>query len=157
MGIFKSHKHEAPGACCRPYTCCPPDFYAQYRVLGSPVSGSFLPFSETFRKGDRIFLANEATIVLEPGYLYLISYLFLATPEADSYMEIVPYMNGTPRLLYAFFAPTGSERNTSAAGSFTTAEANQGEVELGFKLTYPAQVQNIDISGSVSITPLRKL
>lgn len=152
-----------PQPCCPQNPCCPqepcsrPDFYAQYRVIASPASGGFLALSEAFRKGEGISLANDNVIVLSPGYLYLISYLFLGTPESDSYMEIVPYINGTPRLLYSFFAPTGSERNTSAAGSFTTVEADGAGAELSFRLTYPDVVRNIDITGSVSVTPLMEL
>lgn len=72
-------------------------------------------------------------------------------------MEIIPYINGTPRLLYSFFAPTGAERNTSASAGFTTNEAATSEARLSFRLDYPVTTRNIDISGTVSVTPLMKI
>lgn len=72
-------------------------------------------------------------------------------------MQILPYLNGTPRLLYSYFAPAGNARNVSASGSFTTNEAAAGDLRLQFDLTYPEEVRNIDISGVVSVTPLQKL
>lgn len=155
MSFFCCHK---PNPCEKPSNCPNQiDFYAQYRVFANPPAKSFLPLVEAFRKGEEISLAGSTSIRLMPGYLYLINYLFLATPEPDSYMEIVPHINGTPRTLYAFFAPTGTERNTSAAGSFTTNEAAEEAVELSFRLDYPETVRNIDISGTISVTPLMYL
>lgn len=144
--------------CPRP---CPvpekgPDFYAQFGVASSLSSGSNIPFYEVFKSGDGIYLEDEETIILTQGYLYLIEYLFIATPEPGNYMEIVPAINGTPRLNYAFFAPAGNARNVSASGGFTTNEAAAAEARLTMRLTYPAEVRNIDISGSVSVTPLMK-
>lgn len=145
--------------CCRPPVPEKPfHFYAQYRTIFNGDSGSFLPFQEVFRSGNEIRLENSTTILLPTGYLYLINYLMLATPESNSYMELVPYLNGTARTLYTFLAPTGSgSRNASAAGSFTTNEANAGDLRCSIRLTYPETVRNIDLSGSVSITPLMRL
>lgn len=134
-----------------------PDFYAQFGVMANPDSGSRLPFIQIFNEGEKIYLEDTNTIYLPAGYLYLIDFIFLATPEANSYMEIVPELNGTFRALYSFFAPTGQERNTSASGSFTTNEAATQPLRLRFNLTYPSVVRNIDISGAVSVTPLQKL
>lgn len=134
-----------------------PDFYAQYRVFANTPSGEDLPFVRAFGKGEEIRLADSTTILLEPGYLYLIDFLFLATPEADSYMQIVPLIGGTLRGLYSFYAPTGVTGNASASGSFTTNEADEADITLSFRLTYPETVRNIDLSGSVSITPLMPL
>lgn len=153
---------------CQPEECgwhpacpCPtPEalvFGAQYGTTSNPPSGTNLPFYLIFNLGDQITLADDFTIVLPAGYLYLISYLFLSTTEAGGYMEIVPFLNETPRLLYSSFAPAGSARNTSASGSFTTNEAAEGELRLQFRLTYPETVRNIDISGAVSVTPLQRL
>lgn len=135
-----------------------PDFFAQYGVMSSPASGSELPFLQVFNQGNEIRLENSTTIVLPQGYLYLVNYVFLATPEADNYFEVIPYINGVPRLLYAAWGAAGSNsRNASAAGSFTTDEAREGDLFLTIGLTYPVTVRNIDISGSVSVTPLQKL
>lgn len=142
--------------CCNKNQECI-DFFAQYGTSSNPASGSFIPLNAIFRRGDEIHLEEETQIVLAPGYLYLIDYVFLATPEADGFMEIIPYINGTPRLLYSFFAPTGAERNTSASAGFTTNEAATSEARLSFRLDYPATTRNIDISGTVSITPLMKI
>lgn len=147
---------------CKCPRSCPvpekgPDFYAQFGVASSPPSGSNLPFYEVFKSGDGIYLEDEETIILTQGYLYLIEYLFIATPEPGNYMEIVPGINGTLRLNYAFFAPAGSAKNVSASGGFTTNEAAKSDARLTMNLTYPAEVRNIDISGSVSVTPLMKL
>lgn len=144
--------------------CCwkpkPPgniDFYAQYRVQSSPISGSLLSMASNFQAGEQIHLYNDTEIILAPGYLYLINYLFLATPEADGYMQITPRINGSLRLLYSYFAPAGSaSSSTSASGSFTTNEALTEEASVSFQLTYPSTVRNIDISGTISVTPLLK-
>lgn len=141
--------------------CCPESadsFYAQFTVTANPESGSDLPMSILFQEGDRILLNGPNQILLAPGYLYLVNYLFLATPEPDGYFEIIPRINGSLRLYYAFFAPAGSlERNASAAGSFTTNEAASQAASLSFNLTYPPTVNNIDITGTVSVTPLPRL
>lgn len=153
----------ATGAfCCRPAErCCPPVpedpfFYAQFGVSANPASGSFLPLFRIFG-GEEIGIRDNNTVVLPPGYLYLVNYVFQAVPEADSYFQIVPYLNGSPRLITSFFAPSGTERNASAAGSFTTNEAAGAAAELAFSLTYPEKVRNIDITGTVSVTPLHRL
>lgn len=146
---------------CHPTCSCPapetPAFSAQYGTTSNPPSGTNLPIYPVFNLGNQISLADDYTIVLPAGYLYLISYLFLATTEAGGYMEIVPFLNETPRLLYSSFAPAGNARNTSASGSFTTNEAAEGELRVQFRLTYPETVRNIDISGAVSVTPLQRL
>lgn len=143
--------------------CCPippkpvkqPDFYAQYGVTANPNSGSRLPYLPIFNQGNQIQLEEPTVILLPQGYLYLINYIFLATPEADSYMQIVPELNGTIRSLYSFFAPSSQARNASASGSFTTNEAANGPLRLSIQLTYSQLVRNIDISGAVSITPIQ--
>ena len=84
--------------CCNKNQECI-DFFAQYGTSSNPASGSFIPLNAIFRRGDEIHLEEETQIVLAPGSLYLIDYVFLATPEADGFMEIIPYINGTPRLL----------------------------------------------------------
>lgn len=148
-------------SCWHPTCSCPapevPAFSAQYGTTSNPPSGTNLSFYPIFNLGNRIALSDDFTIALPAGYLYLICYLFLSTTEAGGYMEIVPFLNETPRLLYSSFAPAGSARNTSASGSFTTDEAAGGELRLQFRLTYPETVRNIDISGAVSITPLQRL
>lgn len=133
-------------------------FFAQFTVTANVASGSDLPMSVLFQEGDQIRLNNTDQILLDPGYLYLINYLFLATPEPDGFFEIIPRINGSLRLYYAFFAPAGGvERNASAAGSFTTNEAASQEASLAFHLTYPSTVNNIDLTGTISVTPLIRL
>lgn len=134
-----------------------PDFFAQFGVTGNPESGSALPLIQLFNVGEGIRLENDTEIILEPGWLYLVDYIFLATPEPGGYMQIIPRINGSLRGLYSFFAPTGDERNTSASGSFTTNEAAASQARLSFALTYPETAGNIDISGAVSVTPLMKI
>lgn len=149
--------------CCPPFPnpCCKPeetiDFFAQYNVYANPPSDTDLPMTAAFQQGGQIHLNGTDQIVLAPGYLYLINYLFLATPETDGYFQIVPKINNTLRSLYSFFAPAGSQsQNVSAAGSFTTNEALTEEAAVSFHLTYPSTVKNIDISGAISVTPLIK-
>lgn len=134
------------------------DSYAQYMVRANPASGSLLPMSPLFQEGSLITLNSDTEIRLAPGYLYLINYLFTATPEVDGYMQITPQINDALSLLYSSFAPSGSgSRDTSTAGSFTTNAALAEAAILNFRLTYPGTVRNIDISGAVSVTPLPKL
>lgn len=157
-----------PNCCPPPIPPCPPephappaeaiDFFAQYGVQANPPSGSNLPLLPIFQEGTQIHLNENNEIILSPGYLYLINYLFLASPGPGNYMQIVPKINGALRLLYAFLAPAGSgSPNTSASGSFTTNAAATEEARLSFGLTYPEAVKNIDISGAISITPLIKI
>lgn len=141
---------------CTPYEAI--DFYAQYGVQANPPSGSDLPLFVLFQEGDRIHLNGSSEILLAPGYLYLIDYLFLASPEKNGYMQITPVINGNLNLLYSFFAPAnGQERNASASGGFTTNTALSQEGSVSFRLTYPETVRNINISGAVSVTPLIKI
>lgn len=144
---------------CRCNTVKPCDFcsYAQYGVQSSPPSNTDLPMFVMFQEGGQIELMSGTEIALAPGYLYLVDFIFLATPEVDSYMQITPKINGVLRLPYSFFAPTGSEyRNSSASGSFTIPVAEDKET-LSFHLTYPSAVRNIDISGAISVTVLHKI
>lgn len=85
--------------------------------------------------GQGIRLEGDSDIMLETGWLYLVDYIFLATPEPQGYMQIVPRINRSLRGLYSFFAPAGTERNASASGSFTTNEAAVSEARLSFHLT----------------------
>lgn len=135
-----------------------PNFYAQFGVQANPPSGSDLPFLTIFQKGNQIRLDSNTDIVLPAGYLYLIDYLFLATPEPNGYFQITPRINGSLQGLYSFFAPANMrERNSSASGSFTTIAASQEDAILSFYLTYPETVRNIDITGAVSVTPLMRI
>lgn len=141
---------------CRPDKPQEPYSYAQYGVQSSPPSNSDLPMLVLFQEGNQISLDNTQ-ILLAPGYLYLVDYIFLATPEPDSYMQITPKINNSLRLLYSYFAPTGSaSRNTSASGSFTI-PVTESNTAVSFNLTYPATVRNIDISGAVSVTTIHKI
>lgn len=152
------HKVSLPDCCPVPYPDFNRNFYAQFSVLANTPSGELIPMTTAFSEGTGIRLENETTIRLRRGFLYLINYVFLASPEPNNYMQIVPVVNGSLRLLYAFFAPSGAqERVTSAAASFTTNEAALADATLSFSLTYPPGVRNIDLSGAVSVTPLIKL
>lgn len=164
VSLFSDHNNPCPCKCQAKCLCdntCSQcrltDFYAQFGVFSNPESGSHLSFYEIFRRGDGISLENSDTIVLRPGYLYLINYIFLATPEPGNFMQIIPSVNGTLRFQYSFFAPAGNERNTSASGSFTINEAILDEASIQIQITYPEGVNNIDISGSVSVTPLMRI
>lgn len=140
---------------CKP--CDSSYSYAQYAVQANPPSNSDLPMSILFQEGGQIALMNNTQIVLVPGYLYLVDFIFLATPGTNSYMQITPKINGSLRLLYSFFAPSGAaSRNTSASGSFTIPTTDDNAI-LSFNLTYPNTVTNIDISGAISVTMLHKI
>lgn len=147
--------------CCQ--VCCPqpePEeddrFYAQYAVrIPNPASSSNLSFLNVFNIGNRISLYNEQTIILPQGWLYQISYVFLASPGYNSHFEILPYINEQPGLNYAFFAPTNSvDRNTSASATFLTNLAVEQEARLNLRVAYD-RTTNLDISGVVSIVPYR--
>ena len=127
--------------------------YAQYGVTASPASGSFLPLYPVWGAGGLTSLPTDDTITLQPGYVYAVSYVFLATPEPGNYFQILPFINGTPRLLYSFTGNAANGRNAAASAFFLTNEALYEPVDLSFSLTYPDTVRNIDISGAVSIYP----
>ena len=89
--------------CCCHNPCCPApvpaepiDFYAQYGTSYNGASGTYVSFFPVFQEGVGIRLENDTTISLKPGYLYLIDFIFLGTAEADGYMQILPYINGSP-------------------------------------------------------------
>lgn len=128
--------------------------YAQYGVNSSPPSGNYVPFFPVFEAGELTQLQNTISILLEAGYIYLINYVFLATPEEGNYFEIVPFINEVPMLLYSAFAPANATRNATASASFTTNLALNSQAVLRLHLTYPPSTRNIDISGVVSITPV---
>lgn len=148
----------APVCCKKPCKCGPGrgeiDFYAQFGVRANPPSNSLLPFYIIFEKGSKIIVQNDTEILLPAGFLYLINFVFIASPEPGGFMEIVPMLNASPGLVYSFFAPANNqERNTSASGSFTTQLAAEENAVLSFSLTYSDTARNIDISGAVSVTP----
>lgn len=129
--------------------------YAQYGVTSNPPSGNFLPFFELFEAGALTSLSGTDTIVLDSSYIYLISYIFLATVGENNYFQIVPYLNQNAQLLYSSLVSSSSGTiNATAAGSFLTNQASASAAELQFRLTYPPSDRNIDISGAVSITPV---
>lgn len=130
--------------------------YAQYSVQSNSPSNTDIPMTVLFQEGKQITL-KTTEILLEPGYLYLINFILLATPEADSFMQITPKIDGTLRLIYSVFAPAGSaSRNTSATGSFTI-PVSRDTSTVSLNLTYPDTVKNIDLTGSISVTVLHKL
>lgn len=131
-----------------------PNFFAQYGTVTNPSSGDMISFYESFRQGAQISLEEEKTIILQPGYLYLVNYVFLGTPEPEGYLEIVPHINGQPGLLYSFFSASGNTRNASAAASFTTNAALSEAAMVEFRITYSEITRNINLSGTVSITPI---
>lgn len=147
--------HPCPMPGPEPYV--PIDSYAQYRVLANPPSGSVLPMHTVFQEGDAIKLGSETEIILEPGYLYLVNYLFLATPGQDGYLQILPKIDGRPGLLYSVFATAGISKNASAPGSFTVRTPGPEEGTLSFVLAYAGPTSNIDISGAISVTPLLRI
>lgn len=148
--LFCNFCRPTAGSSCESYP------YAQYGIQANPPTNSDLPMFVLFENGGKISL-NNTELRLKPGFLYLIDFIFSATTEANSYMQITPKINGAPSLLYSFFAPSGaSARNTSASGSFTLAAADN-DTTLSFYLTYPDAVSNIDISGAVSVTALDKI
>lgn len=153
--------------CCRPRPhCCPgptpePESpaphnkaYAQYGVSSNPASNTNLPIFEIFESGNLTSMASPSSITLKAGYVYLIDYILLATPGANSYFQIVPFINGSAGLLYSAFANSNTNQNASASASFTTVTALEQDAVLEFRLTYPASNRNIDISGAISITPV---
>lgn len=128
--------------------------YAQYGVTASPSSGSFLPLYPVWGAGGLTSLPTDTVITLQPGYVYAVSYVLLATPEAGNSFQILPYINSSPRLLYSFTANAANGRNAAAGALFLTNEALYEPADLSFSLTYPDTVRNIDISGAVSIYPV---
>lgn len=149
------HPCPMPGPEPEPYE--PIDSFAQYSVLANPPSGNALPMHTVFQEGDAIRLGSETEIILEPGYLYLVNYLFLATPGEEGYLQILPKIDGRPGLLYSVFAPAGSSKNASASGSFTVRTPGPEEGTLSFVMTYAGPASNIDISGAISVTPLLRI
>lgn len=143
------------------FPCChkkQQPFYAQYRVQENPSSNPYLSFSPVFQEGDGIVQTSPTEILLSAGYLYLIDFLFLATPKVNGFFQVTPRINDTLQLLYSAFAPANAtEQNATASGSFTTNLAASEDATLSFRLSYGTTVQNIDISGAVSITPLIRL
>lgn len=132
----------------------PNRFYAQYGVTANPSSGNNLPFFSVFENGALTALADSTTISLKSGYIYLINIILLATAGENRYLQIVPYLNGAPQLLYATFSPSNMSQNVSTSSNFITNAALDKDATFQLKLFYPNTPRNIDISGSISITPV---
>ena len=107
--------------------------------------------------GDSPVCPLDETIQFMPGYVYMISFVFLAVPDAGNYYQLLPYLNGSPRFLYSVLAAAGSGRTASASASFLTNEALYEPLDFSLLLTYPDTVRNIDITGAVSIYPVAVL
>lgn len=131
--------------------------YAQYGITASPPSHNYLPYYPVWGAGGLTSLPTDETIQLMPGYVYMISFVFLATPEAGNYYQLLPYLNGSPRLLYSALGNAGSGRTASVSASFLTNEALYDPLDFSLLLTYPDSVRNIDITGAVSIYPVAVL
>ena len=80
-----------------------------------------------------------------PGYVYMISFVFLAVPDAGNYYQLLPYLNGSPRFLYSVLAAAGSGRTVSASASFLTNEALYEPLDFSLLLTYPDTVRNLSL------------
>lgn len=129
--------------------------YAQYIVNANPASGSYLPFILQFEEGGLANLQGEEQISLTQGYIYLINYTFYATPGINSYFQILPYLNNSPALFYSTLATSNaSTRNAFLSGSFIVNFTITTNTLLEFRLTYPADTTNIDITGVICITPI---
>lgn len=129
--------------------------YAQYIVNANPTSGSYLPFLLQFEEGGLANLQGEEQISLTQGYIYLINYTLYATPGINSYFQIIPYLNNSPALFYSTLATSNANtRNAFLSGSFIVNFTVTTNTLLGFRLTYPADVTNIDITGVICITPI---
>lgn len=148
--------------CCPPCPCpphpLPPVFginaYAQYVITGSPDSGGYLSFYPQFEEGNLTF-SNNDVIRLSSGFIYLVNYVTQATPEANQYYQLVPYINGQPRLNYSSIGTAAATfRNASAAGSFLVEESSEDDVTLQIQVTYPEATNHIDVSGIFSILPI---
>lgn len=141
---------------CSPVKPCREYSYGQFGVQSNPPSNTDIPMFVLSQEGNEIVL-SDSKIILSPGYLYLIDFIFLATPGVNSYMQVTPKIDSIPRLLYSFLAPSGAgSPNTSASGSFTVPVSGDNTV-LSFYLTYPDTVRSIDISGIISVTMLHKI
>lgn len=165
-GLFQDRCNCPPPDMCPPP--CPPippcpvpekglDFYAQFFMQTNVASESNLPMVEVFHGGEGIYLENPETIVLKPGYVYWIEYLFQITVDPPNDMQIIPGLNGRSRYYYGYLIPPGGSRYASASGGFITNEAIEKEARLTFKTIYPEEVERIDISGTVSVTPVIKV
>ena len=139
-----------------PQDICCPDSFAQYGTVGRVPSGSYLSFYEGFREGTDISLEEEQTIILQPGFLYLIDYIFLTTIGPGNRFQVIPYINQQPGLLYSVFSISGNEDTATGAGSFTTNAAWDDVAELRFRVTAGSDAGTVDagVQGAVSITPL---
>lgn len=140
--------------------CCPkrPKYEpaaAQFSIVASPDNIERIPLTESWSYGRGIALSDSTTITLAPGRLYEITYVTIATPEAGNFYEIVPYINGTLRLLYAAMGTAGNNRNASTCAAFLIDEAANAEATISFSITYPETVRNIDLTGVISVSSHR--
>ena len=131
--------------------------YAQYGIAASPPSHNYLPYYPVWGAGGLTSLPTDETIQLMPGYVYMISFVFLAVPDAGNYYQLLPYLNGSPRFLYSVLAAAGSGRTASASAPSLTNDALYEPLDFSLLLTYPDTVRNIDITGAVSIYPVAVL
>lgn len=145
------------GGCCY---CCPRPLrpfntaYAQFGASGSGPSRSNISYLLLSESGGLARPNAPDVLTLEGGYIYQVSYTFLATPEEGQYFQILPFVNGEARLLYSTVASAYGSRNASAAGSFLVTETAEGPAELTLRLSYDPGTNNIDLTGVVAVVPV---
>lgn len=161
-------RHPCPAPCppscppsCSPPCCseCPKQecfnrAYAQYSIYSNRASDTLLPFRLLKESGGLTAIVGEDSILFSPGYIYYVSYTLLATPENGNYYQILPIINGSLKLIYATFTPANERRSASVSSGFLLSEAEREEATLRLRLTYPPEVNNIDLSGGLSIFPV---
>lgn len=131
--------------------------YAQYGIAASPPSHNYLPYYPVWGAGGLTSLPTDETIQLMPGYVYMISFVFLAVPVPEITISSCPILMARPVSFYSVLAAAGSGRTASASASFLTNEALYEPLDFSLLLTYPDTVRNIDITGAVSIYPVAVL
>ena len=145
------------GGCCY---CCPPPLrpfntaYPQFGASGTGPSRSNVSYLLLSESGGLVRAIAPDLLTLERGYIYQVSYTFLATPEEGQYYQILPFINGQARLLYSTVASACGGRNASASGTFLVTETAEGPAELTLQLTYGPGTNNIDLTGVVVVVPV---
>lgn len=145
--------------CCPEKESCPPSgicntAYAQYSLVDKRASNTFLAMNELIESGGLTGVEQGDTIQLAAGYIYYVDYTVLASPGNENYFQIVPFINDNIKLLYGTFGSANTAKAVSISSGFLISETAENTAALRLHLTYSENVQNIDLTGVISIFPI---
>ena len=129
--------------------------YAEYATFASLTNNSFLPFIPVTEVGNLTGLSDASTIELAAGHTFFVSYIYSGSPGTESYIQIIPQINGVLGLRYSAQNGTsapGSNGIASVSASFLVITSDAPQT-LRFSFTTSA-ASSVSVDGAVTIFSL---